>query len=290
VGAPRGPSTAALERLAWIAMPDAMPLFARAARSRDTRCARAALLGMARVLAKQADPQLFGEELVDAIQDHLATARDPAGTRTFLSTVLVAAGDHLAWLCARTLRRRQHEVAHVAALEAIGLSHRPEALELATETLLGATEDETLAAALRALWRVGHVPEEAHDAVIEDADAAHMGTRVQAAYALTWLPPDRALPTLWTLLGDRAWEVRRAAAFFALAVLYGLLVSLGTTALDVVLPHSPHRAADRFRLLNAVVTESLWYRPWLAFIRLFATFNVRAKRGKWGAMTRRSFG
>ena len=212
MGAPRGPSTAALERLAWIAMPDAMPLFARAARSRDTRCARAALLGMARVLAKQADPQPFGEELVDAIQDHLATARDPAGTRTFLSTVLVAAGDHLAWLCARTLRRRQHEVAHVAALEAIGLSHRPEALELATETLLGATEDETLAAALRALWRVGHVPEEAHDAVIEAADAAHMGTRVQAAYALTWLPPDRALPTLWTLLGDRAWEVRRAAA------------------------------------------------------------------------------
>src|SRR5690606_15181707 len=45
-----------------------------------------------------------------------------------------------------------------------------------------------------------------------------------------------------------------AAAFFALALLYGLLVSLGTTALDVLLPHAPHRAEDRLRLLNAVVT------------------------------------
>ena len=80
-----------------------------------------------------------------------------------------------------------------------------------------------------------------------------------------------------------------AAAFLALALLYGVLVSLGTTALDVVLPHSPRRAVDRLRLLNAVVTESLWYRPWLAFVRLVATFGVRTKRGQWGAMTRRSF-
>ncbi len=84
-------------------------------------------------------------------------------------------------------------------------------------------------------------------------------------------------------------DVAFASAFFALALLYGVLVSLGTTALDVVLPHSPRRAIDRFRLLNAVITESFWYRPWLAFVRLVATFGVRSKRGKWGAMTRRSF-
>ena len=41
--------------------------------------------------------------------------------------------------------------------------------------------------------------------------------------------------------------------------------------------------------LNAVITESFWYRPWLAYVRLVATFGIRAKRGKWGAMTRRSF-
>lgn len=84
-------------------------------------------------------------------------------------------------------------------------------------------------------------------------------------------------------------DARFAAAFFALALLYGLLVSLGSTALDLVLPRSPRRAIDRLRLFNAVATESLWYRPWLAYVRLVATFGIRAKRGKWGAMTRRSF-
>lgn len=212
IGVPRSRSTAALERLAWIATPDALPLFACAARGPDVRSARAALLGMARVLAEQHLPDPVGRELVSAIEDHLASAPDPAGLRTFLSTVLLATGDHLSWLCARLLRRSEPEVAHVAALEAIGLSHRPEALELATEALLGATEDETAAAALRALARVGHVPENAHHAVLEATESAHLGTRVQAAHALVWLPPEVALPALWTLLGDTAWEVRRAAA------------------------------------------------------------------------------
>lgn len=212
IGVPRSGSTAALERLAWIATPDALSLFARAARGSDLRSARAALLGMTRVLAERSHPEPVGPELVAAIEAHLSAMRDPAGTRTFLSTMLMAAGDHLAWLCGRLLRRGQPEVAHVAALEAIGLSHRPEALELATEALLGAVEDETVAAALRALARVGHVPERAHAAVLEAASAAHVGTRVQAAYALVWLPPHVAVRALWTLLGDRTWDVRRAAA------------------------------------------------------------------------------
>lgn len=84
-------------------------------------------------------------------------------------------------------------------------------------------------------------------------------------------------------------DARFAVAFLALAILYGLLVSLGSTALDLVMPRSPRRAIDRLRLFNAVATESLWYRPWLAYVRLVATFGIRAKRGKWGAMTRRSF-
>lgn len=212
IGVPRSRATAALERLAWVATPQALSLFARAARGHDVRSARAALLGMARVLADQPDPEPVGPELVAAVEDHLSGVADPAGARTFLSTVLMATGDHLAWLCARLLQRSQPEVVNVAALEAIGLSRRPEALELATEALLGAVEDETAAAALRALARVGHVPERAHEVVLEAAESAHVGTRVQAAYALVWLPPATALPALWTLLGDRTYDVRRAAA------------------------------------------------------------------------------
>ena len=84
-------------------------------------------------------------------------------------------------------------------------------------------------------------------------------------------------------------DARFAVAFLALALLYGLLISLGSTALDLVMPRSPRGALDLLRLFNAVATESLWYRPWLAYVRLVATFGIRAKRGKWGAMTRRSF-
>lgn len=80
-----------------------------------------------------------------------------------------------------------------------------------------------------------------------------------------------------------------AAAFFALAVLYGMLVGLGSAALDLTLPHSPKRLDDRLRLLNAVVTETLWYRPWLAFVRVVAMFRIRSSRGSWGQMTRKRF-
>src|SRR5690606_4630445 len=42
-----------------------------------------------------------------------------------------------------------------------------------------------------------------------------------------------------------------AAAFLALAVLYGMLIGLGSAALDLTLPHSPKALSDRMRLLNA---------------------------------------
>lgn len=80
-----------------------------------------------------------------------------------------------------------------------------------------------------------------------------------------------------------------AAAFLSLAVLYGMLVGLGSAALDLTLPHSSKRLSDRLRLLNAVITESLWYRPWLAYVRVAAMFRIRSRRGKWGTMVRQRF-
>ncbi len=80
-----------------------------------------------------------------------------------------------------------------------------------------------------------------------------------------------------------------AAAFLSLSVLYGMLVGLGAAALDLTLPHSSKLLSDRLRLLNAVVTEALWYRPWMAFVRVVATFRVRSSRGKWGVMVRKRF-
>ncbi|MFO7546375.1 MAG: hypothetical protein R6W77_12860, partial [Trueperaceae bacterium] len=73
-------------------------------------------------------------------------------------------------------------------------------------------------------------------------------------------------------------------------LLYGVLVSLASSALEVVLPQAPARLGDRIRLLNAVVTENLGYRPWLALVRTIAMFTIRRRRGVWGVMTRRRFG
>ncbi|HLU83589.1 MAG TPA: hypothetical protein VKZ43_09320, partial [Trueperaceae bacterium] len=84
-------------------------------------------------------------------------------------------------------------------------------------------------------------------------------------------------------------EFQFAMAFLALAVVYGMLVGLGSAALDLTLPHSPKRLEDRIRLLNAVVTETLWYRPWLAYVRVVAMFRIRSSRGKWGQMVRERF-
>lgn len=81
-----------------------------------------------------------------------------------------------------------------------------------------------------------------------------------------------------------------AAAFFALAILYGVLVSLASGALEIVLPQAPSRLGDRIRMLNAVVTENLGYRPWLAVVRTIAMFTIRRRRGTWGVMTRKRFG
>lgn len=213
LGAPRSRATEVMERLAWIAMPHAMSVYRRAARSGDERAARAGVLGAIKVLAGQERPDELGPEVVATIEDYVHAAAIPAGTRSFLAAALVEAGDHLPWLCRTLLRRAEHEAIHVAALDAIGISRRPEAVGLAAEALRDAVEDETEAAALRTLARLGSVPPASVPNVLEAADEPHAGTRVQAAYALVWTDLSVALPALWKLLGDLSWEVRQAAAY-----------------------------------------------------------------------------
>lgn len=213
LGAPRSRATAVVERLAWIAMPEAMPVFRRAANCRDERAATAAVLGATRVLADQPDPEELGPEVVATIEDYVRAASIPAGTGSFLAAALTSSGDHLPWLCRTLLRRAEHEAIHIAALDAIGISRRPEAVDLATEALENAMEDETESAALRTLARLGSVPASAVPTVLAAAEEAHAGTRVQAAYALVWTDLTVALPALWKLLGDMSWEVRQAAAY-----------------------------------------------------------------------------
>ncbi len=237
LGAPRSRATAVMERLAWIAMPEAMPVFRRAASCHDERAARAAVLGATRVLAAQPSAEGLGPEVAATIEDYVSASEIPAGTRSFLSAAMVSAGDHLPWLCRTLLKRAEHEAIHIAALDAIGISRRPEAVDLAAEALKDAVEDETEAAALRTLARLGSVPPDAVPNVLAAADEPHSGTRVQAAYALVWADLDVALPALWKLLGDLSWEVRQAAAY--------ALQSCGPSGMEV-LSRASDGHPDRF--------------------------------------------
>ena len=207
-----GISTAALERLAWIAVPEALPLFEVAAGSSSDRVSRAALLGAMRVLAEQRNPDEVGATVIGAIEEHVRATRDPEGARPFLTAVMLAADDNLGWLCRELLAGGTSATVRVAALDAIGRSQRPEAGEIATVALLGGSQGEVGAAALRTLARVGFVPPVAAAAVVAAASDENRAVRVQAAYALVGAGVDVALPALWTGLADEAWEVRRACA------------------------------------------------------------------------------
>lgn len=73
-------------------------------------------------------------------------------------------------------------------------------------------EPEVRAAAVRALRHIGYVPRKAQAGVLRALRDEAPFLRTQAAHASALLPPDRAVPELWRLLGDESWWVRRAAA------------------------------------------------------------------------------
>ncbi len=203
---------AALERLAWLATPEALPEFHRAACSHDPRAARAGLLGACRALAAAAQPEDVGHQVVACIDGNAAAAGYSTGNRPFLSAALTEAGRHTGWLCNELLSLTLPEAVRAAALDALGVAQPENAVELVTEELASDPEGETLAAALRALARLGFVPDGALELVVSASRDAYEGARVQAAHALVGAPPELAASCLWEMLGDRGFDVRLAAA------------------------------------------------------------------------------
>lgn len=219
-------STAALERLAWIASTSSIPLF-EVAVTGTGRASRAGLLGLMRVLAAQSRPDDVGPSVVAAVEEHVNAASVPEGVRPFLTAVFAEAGDHVGWLCRTLLSSSRHEAVRVAALDAIGGSRRTEAIDQAVGSIVSGAHGETLAAALRVLSHFGHVPDAASQIVVSSAEVGEgIAVRVNATYALLGLDAKVAVPVLWRLLADGAWELRRAAA--------EALVRLGALGVDVL--------------------------------------------------------
>jgi cellulose synthase/poly-beta-1,6-N-acetylglucosamine synthase-like glycosyltransferase len=83
-------------------------------------------------------------------------------------------------------------------------------------------------------------------------------------------------------------DERFAVLFLALAVLYGIVLSLTALILDDLLFHRYERTRDLGRMVGAAFLEYFGYRQILALRRSWAFVNVLRHKGKWGRITRRA--
>lgn len=123
-----------------------------------------------------------------------------------------------------------------AAIDGVG---RLKLLIFAEEVVpfLTHADDEVRGAALRAVSRLGFLPEASHGVVIAALAADVDFIRIHATTAARLLPHAQALTLLSERLGDRSWWVRRAAA--------DALVGLGPAGL-AQLGRAARAHADRF--------------------------------------------
>ncbi len=77
-----------------------------------------------------------------------------------------------------------------------------------------------------------------------------------------------------------------ATAFLALAIVYGVLVSVAAFGVEVFLRTRYATLRDRWLLLVTALAENFGYRQWLALVRFRATFRVARRAGEWGEMKR----
>jgi cellulose synthase/poly-beta-1,6-N-acetylglucosamine synthase-like glycosyltransferase len=77
-----------------------------------------------------------------------------------------------------------------------------------------------------------------------------------------------------------------ALMFVVLAILYGMLLSQIAVGIETLLLARYPRVRDRLLLLLAAFLEFFGYRQILTIERLIATFQIKRKRGQWGAMSR----
>jgi cellulose synthase/poly-beta-1,6-N-acetylglucosamine synthase-like glycosyltransferase len=80
--------------------------------------------------------------------------------------------------------------------------------------------------------------------------------------------------------------VEFALMFVLLAVLYGMLLSQMAVGIETLLLSRYPRLRDRIILFGAALLEFFGYRQILTVERFLAMFQIRRKRGHWGAMLR----
>jgi HEAT repeat protein len=214
-------------------IPTSLPTLVAGVRDSHQILSVASARAAARTLARVED--LFDRDRgAGALARAMDAAQLPYG---IVEEVVVLAEDAATSLIQVLLLKERPRPATVrAAIDGIG---RLKLLVFSEEVVrfLGDPDDEVRAAALRAVSRLGFLPESARGIVIcaltDDVDFI----RIHAATAARLLPRPQALAFLSERLGDRSWWVRRAAA--------DALVSLGSAGLGQ-LGRAARTHPDRF--------------------------------------------
>ncbi len=124
-----------------------------------------------------------------------------------------------------------------ASADAVGRMGRTE-LRSQVGQWIAHPDPEVRSAALRALSRLGRVPDNLAEDLLAALDDQTEFVRVQAAHAAKGLPQKLVLPILYESMGDRSWWVRRASAESLLRLGAG-----GRTALERAARSHPDRFA-----------------------------------------------
>lgn len=173
------------------------------------------------------------EDLVDRDRGAAALARAMEAQELpygIVEEVVVLAEDAASSLIAVLLLHDRPRAPTVrAAIDGIG---RLKLLSFAEEVVpfLSHTDEEVRAAALRAVSRLGFLPEASREHVISALGDEVDFIRIHAASSARLLPWPRALALLGDRLGDRSWWVRRAAADALVALGPAGLAQLGRAA------------------------------------------------------------
>jgi HEAT repeat protein len=227
--AAKGRAPARLDAIAALSsarIASALPTLIEAIRDPNPAVSVAAARAAARTLARTDDPldrDLGAVQLVSSIE----AGRLPYGV---VEEVVVLAEDSAPSVIDALLLASERRAASIrAALDGIG---RLKLLVFAEEVVpfLLHPDDEVRAAALRAVSRLGFLPEPSHGIVVAALADEVDFIRIHAAAAARLLPRPQAFSLLTDALGDRSWWVRRAAADALVALGPGGLAQLGDAA------------------------------------------------------------
>jgi HEAT repeat protein len=196
----------ALEALGRARMPETLPVLTPLVAAADDAIRLFAARAVARTLAS-APPGVDRDAAADAFGRVLLRSGLPPG---IVGEMLVLAQQAAVPALLPVLGQAPPAVLR-SAIETAGIV-RAAALAKSVATYLPHPDVEFRAAALRALRRLGCLPECATPLVLQALHDPALPVRVQAAHAAALLPPRAALLPLGRCLGDRSWWVRRAAA------------------------------------------------------------------------------